>query len=92
MSHGLGHYPCLREDEIRRLFKVEELELLLFDYRQLGLLPKRERLSPCNNVSAYFCFVDVRVCNIIFVLVSSPVCDRQFRHETLPSSSLAIGY
>lgn len=38
--------PCLREDEIRRLFFGDELELLLFDYRELGLLPKREHFSP----------------------------------------------
>lgn len=34
---------CLREDKIRRLFFGEDLELLLLDYRELYLLPKRER-------------------------------------------------
>jgi hypothetical protein len=43
MDQSVG--PCLCEEEIRRLFFGEELELLLFDYRELGLLPKRECLS-----------------------------------------------
>jgi hypothetical protein len=34
---------CLREDKIRRMFFGEELELLLCDYRELGLLAMRER-------------------------------------------------
>jgi hypothetical protein len=33
---------CLREDDIRRLFFSEELEMLLFGYKELGLLSKRE--------------------------------------------------
>jgi hypothetical protein len=33
---------CLREDDIRRLFFGEELEMLLFDYKEFGLLSKRE--------------------------------------------------
>jgi hypothetical protein len=37
--------PCrFRELELRALFEDEELELILYNYREVGLIPKEEPL------------------------------------------------
>lgn len=56
-------YACLGEDETRRLFLREELELLLFNYRELGLLPKGsiETIERCVRSS----YVRCTVCGLV---------------------------
>jgi hypothetical protein len=43
---GILGRPSFDEDELRYLFTEEELELLLFSYRDLGYLTKAEPPSP----------------------------------------------
>jgi hypothetical protein len=37
-------HPCFHKDNLRHLFEGKELELLLFSYRELGLIVKEEPL------------------------------------------------
>jgi hypothetical protein len=45
-SRGLLDPCCTRESELRALFEGEELVLMLYNYREAGLIPKEQPCSP----------------------------------------------